>query len=160
MRARDVGFAYLLAVLGDVALSAIANVDDSLTTATYLYSAFVTAFGTVAFMMAILGRLRPAAAFIVPAIFYAVVMVFGYFVGMTVAIKTRAHQMRAGETLTQEQLIVSSAEVAAVFPWWTTVNWVLIGLDGVIAVVCLAAFAIASRKKPPEAVAVAPMLPR
>jgi hypothetical protein len=149
MQPRYVGLAYLVAILGDVALSALANFHASLTTASYLYSALLTAFGTVVFMMAILGRLRPAAAFIVPAVLYAAVMVFGYVVGIAVAIKTRS----------SDQHVMSTAEVARVFPWWTTVNWMLIGITCLTGVACLVAFAVASNK-PQETGAVAPVLPQ
>jgi len=149
LRARDVGLAYLLAVLGDVALSAMASVDDSLTTASNLWSALVMAFGTVVFMMAILGRLRPAAAFIVPAVLYAVFMVFGVFLGVAVAVEARG----------QAPQQMSPTYIASVLPWWPAVNWLLIGLNGLTAVACLVAFAVASNK-PQETGAVAPVPPQ
>jgi hypothetical protein len=114
---QTLGLVYLLGVVVDGAASMFATAFQGLENSSDNFSCVMIVFSVAVFVLAVAGRLRPRAVFIVPAVLYAFLAGVGLILGIFVAINMGGQEIPddfGGHTL------------RAMFPWYGVVDWILL----------------------------------
>lgn len=129
---RIFGWTFLVGFLGDAMLSLLSDFVPSLLSISDPVSYAVMLLALLAFVFALTGQLQPRSIFVLTPLFYLALLVFGVFVGITLAVTISADQLAGMD---------SPEAIKSKLPWFGGALLIVHAIWIVVAMYALIAYA-------------------